>query len=341
MKLLIIGANNIWSIERFYFQYIKEQGIDIHLFDAQNRFIKFYTASIVNKVLYKAGLSLFHKNLNKELIHYVDQLNPDVIWVFKGMDVLPETLQYFKRKNIFLVNYNPDNPFIFTGAGSGNKNVTRSIGLYDLHFTYNYEVRDRVISEYKLPAEILPFGFDVSDELYAACVEETEVLKTCFIGNPDKERAAFINELAKELPIDVYGNEWDKFVNSKNITVHPPKYEEEAWKILRKYRVQLNLMRIHNLDSHNMRTFEVTGIGGIMLAPATKEHHIYFKEGEEAFFFKDVNDCTERIKYILGLSKEESDRIRQNARNAAIMNGYTYKNRSAYVIDTINKYYKK
>ena len=43
-------------------------------------------------------------------------------------------------------------------------------------------------------------------------------------------------------------------------------------------------MRIHNPDSHNMRSFEVPGVGGIMVAPDTKEHRIFFEVGKEIFY---------------------------------------------------------
>lgn len=337
-RLLLIGSNNIWSIERYYLKYLKELGIDTHLFEAQNKFSAYYSSSILNKIIFRLGISGFYKKMNRELMDYVDQLRPDVIWVFKGMEVLPEALQYFKEKNIFLVNYNPDNPFIFSGRGSGNPNVTNSLSLYNLHLTYNLEVQAQFINKLKIPAEILPFGFDVSTETFEKCEREPEIIKTCFLGNPDKERAAFIQELASSVPVDVYGTGWGKFITHKNVTLYPPLYGDDGWQVLRKYRVQLNLMRIHNLDSHNMRTFEIPGIGGIMLAPATKEHLSYFKNGVEAFFFQNAQDCIEKIKYITNLSQQNSSNIRSQARNVSLLKGYDYKSRTHLALNHINKY---
>ena len=53
----------------------------------------------------------------------------------------------------------------------------------------------------------------------------------------------------------------------------------DFWKVLRKYRVQLNLMRPHNLDSHNMRSIEVPAVGGIGLFPDTPDHERFFEKG--------------------------------------------------------------
>ncbi len=190
---------------------------------------------------------------------------------------------------ICLVNFNGDNPFIFSGSGSGNKNVLKCLPLFDLHLTYNLAIKKRLDTEYEVKTGFLPFGFDVSDEIYERCCRQEEINKVCFLGNPDPIRTAFIRRLAAGgLAVDIYGGkEWKELETHAGVSVFPPVYGEDAWKILRRYRVQLNLMRPHNKDSHNMRSFEVPGIGGIMLAPATTEHRIFFSDGKEAFLFAD------------------------------------------------------
>jgi hypothetical protein len=75
------------------------------------------------------------------------------------MEIFPESLQWAKQKGIKLVSFNPDNPFIFTGKGSGNSNVTQSIPLYDLHFTYNHEIEQQLREKYRSKIAYLPFGF--------------------------------------------------------------------------------------------------------------------------------------------------------------------------------------
>src|SRR5947207_2020499 len=81
------------------------------------------------------------------------------------------------------------------------------------------------------------------------------------------------NALANaDLPVDVYGNHWNQYKLNKKINVFGPAYGTTFWKTLRRYRVQLNLMRPHNLGSHNMRSIEVPAIGGIGLFPNTPDH---------------------------------------------------------------------
>ena len=338
MKLLIVGSDKVFAIENFYAKYFKELGLDVLQFNGQSDFFDFYKKNIFNKILFKLGLSFIYKKINSKFKETINIFLPDIIFIFKGMEIYPSTLKWAKRKGIKLVNYNPDNPFIFSGKGSGNSNITKSIDLYDLHFTYNKEIEKQLQEKHKTKTSYLPFACDVSEDLFNICNEQQEILKTCFLGNPDKQRAKFINKLAeKGIEIDLYGNNWNRFVKHENITIYNPIYEIEQWKVLRKYRVQLNLMRIHNLNSHNMRTFKIPGIGGLQVAPYTQEHVEFFKEGEEIFLYKNLDECVIKINYLLKLNKDSTDALRKKSREAIVNGKHTYKDRSIFVYEEMKK----
>jgi hypothetical protein len=312
--------------------------MEVDQFLAQTYFYDYYQAGIFNKILFKTGLSDIIKKINHLFLERVSFFKPDIIWVFKGMELMPSSLEKVRKLGIKLVNYNPDNPFLFTGQGSGNQFVTDSIGLYDFHFSYNLEIEKELRKKFDVETAFLPFGFEISNELFDTCSSETEVVKACFLGNPDAARAAVIEELAREgAEIDVYGNNWSDFVKHKNIHAHKAIYGKQLWEVLRKYRVQLNLMRIHNEDSHNMRSFEVPGIGGIMLAPDTTEHRMFFKDQSEVYLFDTVEHCSDLVSEILSLTDDQAAQIRQNARARSVRSGYSYKDRSLFVFNVLKK----
>lgn len=340
-KILIIGSAESWAIENFYVKYLKEQNIKIFRFSAQTLFYEYYGKSVLNKLIFKLGLSGIYKDVNKKLKNEVEKVNPDAIWVFKGMEIFPKSLQWAKHRNIKLINYNPDNPFIFSGKGSGNSNIKQSIELYNLHFTYDSYVKKRISDTYKIPVEILPFGFDIDDKLFERCCAQEEIVKVCFLGNPDIDRSRFIYKLAEEgIELDIYGRDWEKYINHPNIKVFEPALGENFWLVLRKYRVQLNLMRLHNPNSHNMRSFEVPGVGGIQLAPTTVDHQMYFESEKEIFLYTGVDECVDQIKKILALSETAANNIRERARYRSLQSGYTYKDRSIQAIQQIWKLYE-
>jgi spore maturation protein CgeB len=339
MRLLVVGADSEYAIERFYLKYWKANGSKkaISFFAAQNLFYEYYNLNIINKLKFKLGLSIIYNDINKKLIKEIDFFQPTIIFVFKGMEIFPETLKYAKAKNIKLINYNPDNPFVFSGPGSGNVNITNSIELYDLHFTYNREVKDKIEDKFNIPTHFLPFGFDLGEYSYAEICNAKEVIKLCFLGNPDKFRASLIKKLAiSGVKIDVYGHNWHKFISNKNVTCFDIVYGIEFWRTLYKYRIQLNIMRPHNLNSHNMRTFEIPGVGGIQLAPFTEDHDYFFKNGKEIFLYNNIEESLGQIDFLLSLSNEKAKELRKNALNASIKMNYTYKNRAEEVFKVIS-----
>lgn len=331
-----MGADYQWAIENHFVKHFSSRGSTVELFPAQRFFYEYYYKNIGTKLICRLGLSRIYQEINANLLKRIEDFEPNVVFVFKGMEVLPETLVDMKKKGVKLVNYNPDNPFIFSGYGSGNKNVSESLKLYDLHLTYNLEILEKLKSM-QLKSEFFPFAFEEGIDRAPELIEAAEVLKPCFLGNPDKNRVEFLNQLAdRGVKLDVYGNDWAKNSRHPNITAYPPVYGDEMITVLRKYRVQLNLMRIHNLNSHNMRSQEIPGHGGIQLAPRTVEHEMLFNEGKEVFLYNDIDDCVEQINELLSISFEESFEIRKLAQNTA-QSKHTYKQRSAQAAEMFEK----
>lgn len=337
MKVLIVGSDHEAAMEQYFTKYLTVAGVPNKLFPAHGMFYKYYNASVINKVLFRLGLSSIYKKINVQLLEAVEREKPQVLLFFKGMETFPQTLKQLRRRGIKLTNYNPDNPFLFSGPGSGNKNVTNGIPLFDMHFTYDHEVLQK-FRDMKLNAGYIPFGFDISDELLTECEKEAEVLKLCFLGNPDKARAGLLNSLAAAgLPIDVYGITWDRFELHGNIKLCGPVYGRDFWKVLRKYRVQLNFMRPHNPNSHNMRTFEVAGIGGIGLFPRTPDHETFFKENKEVFLYNNIEDCIVKAKEILAMPAHQAAEVRRSMRERAVRSGYSYKDRVFTLVEMLKQ----
>jgi hypothetical protein len=336
-RIMIVGSNHKAAMEQYYLKYLQEFNIPHSLFPAQGLFYEYYEASVLNKIFFKLGLATVYKRISEKLIAEVEATKPDVLFVFKGMEIFPSTLKHLKKMGIKLVNYNPDNPFLFSGSGSGNKNVTESLSLFDLHITYDRSIMHE-LEKKNLNAAWIPFGFDISDEQFRAAYAEKEVLRVCFLGNPDDTRAAFLNCLATNgLPVDVYGRGWEKFHLNQNIRQHSAVHGVEYWKVLRKYRVQLNLMRPHNPQSHNMRSIELPAVGGIGLFPDTPDHREFFQVGKELFIFQQLEDCCKMAASLLELPQEEANEIREAARTRSLVGNYSYKNRTLQFLGCVKK----
>ena len=232
MRILIIGSQEIWAIENLYNKYLNQNGAESEIYPIHDLFYDFYYKNIFNKLLFRINPSFIYGKLNDDLLKFILLHSFDIVWVFKGMEIYPTTLKAIRDNGIKLVNYNPDHPFYFSGKGSGNANVLNSIACYDLHFCYHNQVMQRIKGEYGIPCHYLPFGYEPVNINFP--VESEELLKACFIGNPDNIRANYIQALIDHgIPVDVYGNEWDKYLKlADNTGVFPAIYIKQSKKPL-------------------------------------------------------------------------------------------------------------
>ena len=337
MRVLILGSVKEYAIERFYIQYLKEWGAEVTCYASADKVDEHRSRNLLNRILFRIGINKGYTAVNNEMLTLARDLKPDIIWVFKGMEILPDTLKKIRRGNLKLVNYNPDHPFIFSGKGSGNTNVTQSVGLYDLHFCYHEGLRQQIAGRYQLPAVYLPFAFDLSIDGFEKATLHPERKKICFIGNPDRFRVDTILMLSRAgFEIDIYGHGWQrtKLALNINIGIYDAVYGQEFWNKLRQYRVQLNIFRKHNLGSHNMRSFEVPAVGGIQLTPFSEEQAGFFEENKEVFFYRHTGELEDKCRYLLDLPDREANAIREAARRRSATSGYTYRDRGLLVYNT-------
>lgn len=290
-----------------------------------------YEAGLLARVVRRLTRPMRVAETNRRLLAEVKAGSFKSLWVFKGMNIYPETLEAIRRLGVVLINYNADHPLEFFQTGSGNKRVLDGYKHFDLHLTYSREIKKELVAYApEIPVGVVPFGHNVDDALFDSLQRVEEVLKVCFIGNPDPLRAAFLEKLnSNGIEVDVFGSNWRGFAspNDKlliNGQVVGRKYLEH----IRKYRVQLNILRPHNYNSHNMRSFEVPACGGVMLAPRTDEHSDFFEAEREAFYYSDDDEAVSACKRLLAMSKGEVDRIRINARTRSIVSKYSYMDRA-------------
>jgi len=341
MRVLIVGSNLDYALERYFVKHLSDKGVTVKVFASADQVQTAASKSFSRKVLFRLGLKTGYRKINDELLAEAATFRPDIIWVFKGMEIYPRTLSLLKKKGIRLVNYNPDHPFVFSGRGSGNDNVTNSVKLYDLHFSYHGQVIEQIRHRYNIPVVSLPFGYELTDDAYAEAASQEEINKVCLIGSPDKTRIRIICSIAESgFQVDVYGNNWNKkaFSGYPGVKVYPAVLGQDFWNRLRQYRVQLNIFRKHNIGSHNMRTFEVPAVGGILLSPFNEEQAGYFEVGKEVFYFYDEKDLVQKIGAILAMPKKEIERVRENARRRSLLSDYSYSKRAEIVIETFQRY---
>lgn len=338
MRLLMTNALNKNLLAPSYYRHLKKQVDAIEGFRHNELLISFYQKKILNKVLYRLFPKSILQPINTLLESKVQSFKPDVVWLFKGMEIMPETLLRIKEKGILLVNYNLDHPFKYVSNWSGNKNVLDSITLYDLHFSYSQKIIQELVHHYPgINTAYLPFGYSLHEEDFNQIVNLPEIKRAAFVGYADKNRAAFIRKMLQaSIPIDVYGQNWNQYLKeSEKLKIYPPAFGLEYWRVLRSYRIQYNIFRPHNHLSHNMRSFEIPAAGGVMLAPVSPEHQQFFENGKEAFYFTDEEDAIELSNILLKMDESQIRNIRTQSRKRSVESKYSYADRSLMALNTI------
>lgn len=331
MRLLIVGSFLEYGIDVYYYRYIKQYFKTVNLFPAQDIFNNYYYKNIINKILCRLGYQYIYNVINKSLKLEIEKLNPDIILVFKGMELQVNTLKWINSKKILIANYNADHPFYYHGSGSGNKNVSKGLPYYNMHVSYSYTIINQIQIKYpSIATRILPFGYEMENKIYEAIEHEKEILESCFIGTPDKGRKKMIEYLlGNGIKITVVGYNWEKFLAKHPLlTIKPQALNQDLWKVIRQYRIQINIFRPHNEGSHNMRSFEIPAAGGLQLAPYSKEHELYFEINKEIFLYSSKEDLVKKINQLLLLSADEINKIRIAARKKSIEAGYSYAERA-------------
>lgn len=336
MKVIISDSRNSNLLAPQLIFNLKNKGVDVISFFQSDYY---EDLGFLERVFHKLYPEFYYGKVNKILIDLVEHNKPECLLLFKGMEVFPETIELIKSKGVKTINYNPDHPFDFISSGSGNQNVLKSISLFDNYITYSEYIKKELKSKFpELKTSILPFGYMISDYDYMTIKEVEEIKEVAFVGYADNDRFTIIKHIIDAgFSVNVFGDKWNLYNRFKNLIVHKPVFGLEYYKTLRKYRIQLNLLRKHNHDSHNMRTFEVPAVGGIMLTERTSEQLDFFKEDEECFFYANREELISKIRFILSMSKEEADVVREAARNRSVKSNYDYANRASQLIKIIKE----
>lgn len=339
-KILILGSFAKGALEHQYVRGLRQIGWNVSCVDIQSAVHEKRIKNIISKSLFKFSPQLFYQDINNRVLDFAKQLHPEIILVFKGMELFPETLVQLKPYTKLLCNYNPDHPFKFYSKGAGNSNVLDSIKHFDLYFSYSQSISDQLIKKFKTESYCIPFGFD---ETIKPTKRDTPNITNqfLFVGSWDNEREQNINALS-DISLNIFGpKNWAGKLNRlRNIQYQDTSlFEQEYADACFNASGIINFLRPQNIveQSHNMRTFEVPGYGGLIFSERTEEQMSFFEENKEAIYFDNIIELKDKISFYLN-HKNAISTIKKNALKRSITSNYTYKNRCEQLTFIINKH---
>lgn len=343
-NILIAGSfADKGAMEHHYVRGLTKQNWTVQTLDIQQPIDKLRNRSIFDKVVSRIVPDVYSKNLNKKVLEEVKSLKPDVILIFKGMQLLPATIKELKKYTRLLCNYNPDHPLEIYSKGGTNKNVISSVKHFDVLFTYSTSITKKIISLYNISSYCIPFGYDplLNEEYRFLPLDKIDSF--LFYGTWDKEREKFLNTLGRD-DVAIYGDvEWGTRTQRNGLAYQSFKrkklYDAELYTTIRSSIGVINNLREQNIieNSHNMRTFEVPGYGGLLISQFTEEQACFFEPNKEAIYFSSIEELNDKMDY-LKKTPEEVNKIKINAFNRSIKCDYSYNNRAKQMSDYIRKH---
>lgn len=160
-KILIIGSNEKFSIEKMYERAFKSIGMKtnfIHVYNIKkNLFVKFF---------WKYMRFFYFFFIRKKLInHFISNNNYDLIIIFKGLYIKKNFIHQIKNisPKSKLINIFTDDPFnINYFKDISNKNILDSISYFDHLYIYSKKILKNLKSRYPINTfSYLPFAQDL------------------------------------------------------------------------------------------------------------------------------------------------------------------------------------
>lgn len=305
----ILAAGPLWrgSNAGGLFRALSREGCLLEVMD-EFYYLSLQTKTKSTKILERAIRPLQEKEFNIAIQKRIDLFSPDIVLVYKGAFVQPQTLQYARQKGCKLVLFYPDVSMTFHGT-----NIPGCIPLYDLIFTTKtFGITDMEAKYGVKNASFIPHGFD--PEIHRKLIISNEDKKrfgcdVSFIGTWSPKKEQWLTVLKQKCPdinLKVWGEQWLKAGSEvlKPCIQYTGVLGDLYAIAIQCSRINLGILseKVSGASSGDLitsRTFHIPGSSGFMLHERNEESVLYFKEDEEAGFFSNADEMADKVKYYL------------------------------------------
>jgi len=297
MRVLILGEDTPGGLMGSYERGFAELGIETRTFCLVRAYasaLPVIRSRALRRVAEPVVLTRFNENVRRDLTG----VEVDFVLVIKGQRLSATTVNRLRESaGAPVVNLYPDDPFSKERSNrlAYGPNV---LAAYDACFTF----ARHLIPEYERAGveqvQYLPFARDPA--LHAPVASPaTPVFDIVFVGNLDADRVRFLDALARDYRVAVFGERTAAVVPRGSAlaraTFGPAAYGDDLARALACGAISLNVMRPQNSRSHNMRSFESPACGAFTLSQRTPELSDLFVEGEHVACFSGIDELRDAV----------------------------------------------
>jgi spore maturation protein CgeB len=262
------------------------------------------------------------------LVEQVRHYQPDVVLNTALDSTHPATLERLKPFTRLLV-----------GQVASPIEGHLDLSAYDLIVTSMPHLMERFAAQ-GIPSRLLRLGFDTA-VLQAVPAREQDI-PVSFVGALTRDhgsRIRWLEQVCAAVDVAVWGS------GVEQLSTHSPirkNYRGEAWgiemfRILGRSRITLN----HHIDmagsnANNMRLFEATGMGALLLTDRKDNLSDLFEPGREVVAYDDAADCIRCIDYYS--AHEDERQIIARKGQARTIAEHNYLRRMTELLDILESY---
>ena len=264
---------------------------------------------------YRIARRLLHgvaaERLNLQARDELSAQSVDLILVLKGAHLSGDTIRHLRSATgAPVVNYYPDDPFSETRSNR-LAHGPATLASYDACFTFARHLMPAYRAAGVRTIEYLPFARDPRLHSPATDVAEPD-FDIVFVGNLDEERARWLEAVANHR-IVIFGEHTRQALSRRSplrqAAFMPGVYGEDFSRAIRRGAIALNVMRLQNAGSHNMRSYESPACRAFTMSQRTPELVELFREGEEIICFGSTTELQDQVAAWLAKPASERDAV--------------------------------
>jgi spore maturation protein CgeB len=327
LRILVVGPLGPNDSSRHRISALRRLGHEVTTIDTLPYYSK--GGPLLSALRFRTLIGPAIDHLNRLILETTAREPRDVVWFDKAIAIRARTVRTLRERGLYTVHFNPDNPF-GSRHDPGWRLFLRALPEYDIHVV----PREINLAEYRQrgarDVQLMYWGYEPTVHFAPAenWSDRNRDSDISYIGAPYDQRLEFIVELWRRhrIAVRIWGApaQWEpklpadaKAVLWQGGELQGSAYREGIWRS----RICLAWVTHSNRDDVAHKSFEITACGGFLLAEDTPGQRAHFAAGEEAVFFRSVEECAVLIRRYL---PDEATRrhISRAGRRRAETSGY-------------------
>lgn len=274
---------------------------------------------------------------NSSLVEAARESGAPWVFIHNGTWLMPETVRALREQGQRVAIFHADNPF--PPHYNNRPETLPAAREVDLYLIWSKRLVAKLRAE-GINARFLAFGWDPQAMPYRGDIAQGTWPGAVFIGGWDREREQFLDEIAKHVPLRIYGPGYWGTRTRRNGRARACWQGRglslvESAKVIRESAVSLNILRTQHVidgqaDGVIMRHFEVPGAGGMLLSTRSGVAVDLFPEGASGAYFGDAHECIQQCNNYI--ADTDSRMALVDRAHTLVNNCQTYMHRAAEIV---------